>query len=106
MLAYDPYGEAITGPLERFTGRTLVTVADLEEELEAIRARGWAAEIEEFVEGEVAIAAPIRDGRGMTVGAIGVRGAVERLAEDGAPRMEIVSYVRDAARAITRDLGR
>lgn len=106
LLAYDPYGEAITGPLERFTGRTLVTVADLEEELEAIRARGWAAEIEEFVEGEVAIAAPIRDGRGMTVGAIGVRGAVERLAEDGAPRMEIVSYVRDAARAITRDLGR
>ncbi|NUR92170.1 MAG: IclR family transcriptional regulator, partial [Nonomuraea sp.] len=48
----------------------------------------------------------IRDRRAVTVGAIGIRGALERLTADGSPRMDMVSYVRDAARAITRDLSR
>ncbi|WP_113700473.1 IclR family transcriptional regulator [Nonomuraea lactucae] len=106
LLAYDPYGEAGPGPLPAFTARTLVTGDDLAKELELVRGRGWAGEVEELVEGEVSIAAPIRDRRGLAVGAIGVRGAVERLADGGEPRKEVVSYVRDAARAITRDLGR
>ncbi|MEU7857204.1 IclR family transcriptional regulator [Nonomuraea sp. NPDC049141] len=92
--------------LPAFTPRTITGADDLAKELELVRGRGWACDVEELVEGEVSIAAPIRDGRGVTVGAIGVRGAVERLADDGEPRITIVSYVRDAARAITRDLSR
>ncbi|MFI7416979.1 IclR family transcriptional regulator [Nonomuraea sp. NPDC049684] len=107
LLAYDPYGESLAAPpLPACTDRTLVDAAKLEEELEQVRARGWAAEMEELTEGEVAIAAPIKDPRGLVVGAIGIRGAVERLTADGALTMEYVSYVRDAARAITRDLAR
>ncbi|MEU1722359.1 IclR family transcriptional regulator [Nonomuraea sp. NPDC005692] len=107
LLAYDPYGESLAAPpLPAYTDRTLVDAAKLEEELEQVRARGWAAEMEELTEGEVAIAAPIKDPRGLVVGAIGIRGAVERLTADGALTMEYVSYVRDAARAITRDLAR
>jgi DNA-binding IclR family transcriptional regulator len=97
---------AAEGVLAAFTPRTLTSADDLAKELELVRGRGWACDVEELVEGEVSIAAPIRDARGVTVGAIGVRGAVERLAEAGEPNITIVSYVRDAARAITRDLSR
>jgi DNA-binding IclR family transcriptional regulator len=57
------------------------------------------------VAGEVSLAAPIDDRRGVTVGAIGISGPVERLMENGAPRNDLVSYVREAARAVSRDLG-
>lgn len=106
LLAFDPYGGAVPDALESFTERTLTTADDLGKELELVRGRGWAADLEELVDGEVSIAAPIRDARGVAVGAIGVRGAVERLAEAGEPRKDMVSYVRDASRAITRDLSR
>jgi general nucleoside transport system ATP-binding protein len=43
--------------------------------------------------------------RGTTVGAIGLSGAVERLCDDRGLRMDQVSYVRDAARSISRELG-
>ncbi|MFG1965058.1 IclR family transcriptional regulator [Nonomuraea sp. NPDC049028] len=99
-------GELAVEGLAAFTPRTLTRADDLAKELELVRGRGWACDVEELVEGEVSIAAPIRDARGVTVGAIGVRGAVERLAEGGEPSITIVSYVRDAARAITRDLSR
>ncbi|MFI6574314.1 IclR family transcriptional regulator [Nocardiopsis sp. NPDC050513] len=116
LMAYDPLAvpEEDTPASESdgvvslpvFTRHTIVSPAALEEQLAEVRDNGWAWEAEELVEGEVSIAAPIRDRRGVTVGGIGVRGAVERLAgEDGKPDMEQVSYVRDAARAISRDLG-
>ncbi|MEV6152016.1 IclR family transcriptional regulator [Nonomuraea sp. NPDC052129] len=104
--ATAPGGEPVVEGLAAFTPRTLTRADDLAKELELVRGRGWACDVEELVEGEVSIAAPIRDARGVTVGAIGVRGAVERLAEGGEPSITIVSYVRDAARAITRDLSR
>ena len=65
----------------------------------------WATDHEELVEGEVSYAAAVRDRRGNVVGAIGISGPVERLFRDGAPDTEFVSYVREAARAVSRDLG-
>lgn len=105
LLAYDPYAEAIP-PLAALTKKTITSPADLQAELELIRSRGWAAEAEEFEEGESALAAPIKDRRGIVVGAIGIRGAIERLTRSSDASMQYVSYVRDAARAITRDLSR
>jgi DNA-binding IclR family transcriptional regulator len=106
LLAYDPYDEEGAQPLAAHTPATITGRDELAKELELVRGRGWACDVEELVEGEVSIAAPIRDRRGLTVGAIGVRGAIERLAEGGEPSITVVSYVRDAARAITRDLSR
>ncbi|MFI6394904.1 IclR family transcriptional regulator [Nonomuraea sp. NPDC050547] len=88
LLAHDPYEESD------------------ENGLDLVRSQGWAADLEELEEGEVSVAAPIKDPSGVVVGAIGIRGAVERLTRDGALDMRYVSYVRDAARAITRDLAR
>ena len=51
----------------------------------------------ELVLGEAAIAAPIRDDRNLVVGAIGIRGAMERLcADQDTVRTELVAFVRDA----------
>ncbi|GAB3704675.1 IclR family transcriptional regulator [Nocardiopsis oceani] len=115
LMAFDPLAapEEVASvetdaPVEltSFTRHTVTSMATLEGQMTDIRDNGWGWEAEELVDGEVSIAAPIRDRRGVTVGAIGVRGAVERLRSDeGKPDMEQVSYVRDAARAISRELG-
>jgi DNA-binding IclR family transcriptional regulator len=56
--------------------------------------------------GEAGVAAPIRGQGGLVVGAMGVSGAVERICGPGGrPNPALVTYVRDAARAVSRDLG-
>ncbi|WP_017575126.1 IclR family transcriptional regulator [Nocardiopsis kunsanensis] len=112
LLAYDPLArpedaeEDPAADLPAFTRHTITSPEALARRTATVREAGWTWEAEELVEGEVSIAAPIQDRRGLTVGAIGVGGAVERLRdEDGEPDMQQVSYVRDAARAVSRELG-
>jgi DNA-binding IclR family transcriptional regulator len=107
LLAHNPYAtdELIAEGLDAFTARTVTEPASLRSELDEVRARGWATDLEELVEGEVSLAAPIQDRRAVTVGAIGISGPVERLSENGSPRSDLISYVREAARSVSRDLG-
>jgi DNA-binding IclR family transcriptional regulator len=107
LLASSEYAfeEVASAGLPGFTDATITDPDALHAELDTVRRRGWAADVEELVAGEVSIAAPISDRRGAIVGAIGISGPVERLCEDGDARSELVSYVREAARAISRDLG-
>jgi DNA-binding IclR family transcriptional regulator len=101
---YEAHEVSAAG-LARFTPNTITDDGALTAELTAVLDRGWAADVEELVVGEVSLAAPIDDRRGVTVGAIGISGPVERLLENGQPRNDLVSYVREAARAVSRDLG-
>jgi len=104
LLAYRAAGPV--APLETFTRRTVVTPRALAAALSEVRAAGWAAEVEELTVGEAAVAAPIRGFGGLVVGAIGVSGLVERICDRKyVPHPQLVGYVRDAARAISRDLG-
>jgi DNA-binding IclR family transcriptional regulator len=110
LLAYDV--ELAGGvlqrdePLDAFTRRTIVAPKVLARALAEVRDRGWAADIEESSPGQAGIAAPIRGYGGLVVGAIGVSGAVERICDGrGQPSQVLVGYVRDAARAVSRDLG-
>ncbi|WP_091450302.1 IclR family transcriptional regulator [Actinokineospora iranica] len=108
LLAFDLQGESLLDELalKRFTARTLTTRRALTDDLERVRKLGWGAEVEEMIDGEAAVAAPIHDDRGIAVGAIGVSGAIERVCdENGKPRLDLVSTVRDAARSISRNLG-
>jgi DNA-binding IclR family transcriptional regulator len=104
LLADHPY-LARGLPLDGFTASTITDIYRLERELEHVRLRGWGADVEELVEGEASIAAPIQDRRRLTVGAMGISGSVEQLCEDRHPDEELVTYVRDAARAVSRELG-
>src|SRR6478735_2303949 len=107
LLADSPYvaDELAAAGLDRFTPATVTDADALRTQLETTRERGWAADIEELVDGEVSYAAAIKDRRGVLVGAIGISGPVERLLMDGEPSIELISYVREAARAVSRDLG-
>ncbi|MEU0535238.1 IclR family transcriptional regulator [Amycolatopsis tolypomycina] len=103
LLAYDTTLKATPEP---YTRRTLVTQTAIKRACAKVREAGWAAENGEMISGEAGIAAPIRGHGGIVVGAIGVSGAAERICEpDGAPSPRLLSQVRDAARAVSRDLG-
>ncbi len=108
LLSYDAdLAATLTrGPLEAFTRRTLVTRAALSRALTEVREAGWAGEIQEYLVGQASIAAPIRGHGGLVVGAIGISGPAERMLDGkGDPDPKLVIYVRDAARAVSRDLG-
>ena len=107
LLAHRPdlVDELLARGLPRLTQATLSTAAPLRKALDAVRENGWAAEREEAVIGESSIAAPIFDRRGDVAGAIGIAGPTERLYTRREAQPAIVGHVREAARAITRDLG-
>ena len=106
LAAYRYVAAELTADeLVRYTPSTITARDALEAELRTVKERGWAADVEELVMGESSLAAPIEDRRGVTVGAIGISGPVERMMENGSSRTDLVSYVRETARAVSRDLG-
>jgi DNA-binding IclR family transcriptional regulator len=109
LLAYHPYMAADlgngTGKLPRYTPNTITDPKVLTAELKQVLEQGWASSVEELIEGETSLAAPIRDRQGVAVGAIAISGPTERLCEDAQPRNELLSFVREGARTISRDLG-
>jgi DNA-binding IclR family transcriptional regulator len=107
LLARNQYAvdELFAAGLPRITDATITDPARLGKELQEVRRRGWATDMGELVDGEVSLAAPIDDRRDVTVGSIAIHGPYERLCHNGVPRSDMVSYVREAARAISRDLG-
>ena len=58
------------------------TLADLAGHLDLVNARGYALELEEEKPGQVGVAAPILDHRGLTVAAIGLTGPANRLSRE------------------------
>lgn len=106
LLAYDSTAFASLRGMEAFTRRTLTDRRHLARELVSVRESGFAAEVGELAPGEASLAAPIRGYGGLVVGAIGISGAIDRLcATSLRPHPRLVGYVRDAARAVSRDLG-
>jgi DNA-binding IclR family transcriptional regulator len=106
LLAYRAAGATPPREMDRYTSRTITSPASLAAVLRHVREVGWSCEVEELTRGEAAVAAPIRGHGGLVVGAIGISGHVERLCDSRyRPRPYLVATVRDAARAVSRDLG-
>jgi DNA-binding IclR family transcriptional regulator len=91
--------------LQRYTGRTVVTVGLLAEHLAVARHRGWAGELGEYRTGVGGVAAPVRTGGGLVVGALGVEGPVEELYAGASPVPRLVEQLANAAREISAGLG-
>lgn len=72
-------------PLAQHTKNTLKTVAELAKSCAEIRARGFASDNSEFLEGVRCIAAPIRDKAGAVVASIGISAPSNRLPADRHP---------------------
>jgi len=62
-------------PLRPYGKRTIIDPEKLQEELELVRARGWALDDEEYYEGARCVAAPVRAG-GRIVAAVSITGSV------------------------------
>ncbi|MGO9974109.1 MAG: IclR family transcriptional regulator [Solirubrobacteraceae bacterium] len=107
LLAHNRYvlEDLASEGLRAYTDATITDPARLERELERVRAQGWAADVGEMVPGQVALAAPIFNRRTQIVGAIGIFGPPERLLAARAPRGPLLTAVREAARAVSRELG-
>jgi DNA-binding IclR family transcriptional regulator len=105
------FGAASLDPLPpegpaAYTRHTLVVREDLDRALAEIREAGWGAEVQEMAMGDAGIAAPIRGHGGLVVGAIGLSGSVERICDTkGRPLPALIALLREAARAISRELG-
>jgi DNA-binding IclR family transcriptional regulator len=107
LLAHHPYvvDALAEAGLARYTDATICDAERLARDLARIRERGWGSEIGELTPGQVSLAAPIMDRSGLTVGAVGIFGPPERLLVARQPRGELLAYVREAARAVSRELG-
>jgi DNA-binding IclR family transcriptional regulator len=104
ILAFDDDAASrmlATSPLRSMTGDTITAPIDLKEQLADIGSTGLAYEQDEAVLGECALAGPVFDSSGTPVGAIGLVVPSANWPADPAAR----DAVRDAARAISRELG-
>jgi len=90
-------------PLGAFTPHTITDPAELDAELERIRAQGFAVDNEEYDEGLRCIGAPIYDHSGHAVAALGIGGPVTRITPERVE--ELAELVMAAARGLSRRLG-
>ncbi len=86
--------------LERRTSRTIVDRAALAAELQRTRRRGFAVDEEEFMEGMVAVAVPIADGRGRLLATLSFHAPVQRMSL--ARALEHLPRLRRAATELSR----
>jgi DNA-binding IclR family transcriptional regulator len=104
ILAFDDEAASrilAAAPLRSMTGETITSLIDLKQQLADIGSTGLAREQEEAVLGECAIAGPVLDVSGAPVGAIGLVVPSANWPVDPATS----DAVRDAARAISKELG-
>jgi DNA-binding IclR family transcriptional regulator len=85
--------------LTAYTEKTITSPAQLREELEATRQRGYALDDEEFEVGIRAVSAPIRDIDGNLVAALSMPGPTNRITPQRTP--EIAQALVEAAEAIS-----
>jgi DNA-binding IclR family transcriptional regulator len=95
--------EVLACELHRYTPQTVVEPTVLEAELAKVRERGWASTAEELEIGLNAVAAPISDGTGEVVAAVGVSGPSYRLTVESFPA--VAAHLVEGAREISARLG-
>jgi IclR family transcriptional regulator, KDG regulon repressor len=81
LLAYqtDSAIEAVAQAISHRTPSTITDLHDLQKEMDAVRRRGFATNLGEFQPNVAGIAAPVRNGHGEVLAAIGIAGPLERL---------------------------
>lgn len=107
LLAYLP-GERLDSILEGWTpeARTphsITSVAILRDQLDVVRSRGWAENVNEAEMGVASVAAPIRNGLGEVIASVSVAGPVQRVNGDSLRRF--AKPCVESALAISRRLG-
>ena len=89
--------------LTRKTPHTIRDVDALRLELDRVRKRGWAENVNEAEMGVASVAAPIRNGLGEVVASVSVAGPLQRITNDSLKRFARPTV--EAGLAISRRLG-
>ncbi len=100
LLAHlDPARQAavLSAALPALTGNSLTDPGALQDDIAAIRVRGWSFARDDVADGLSALAAPVRDGEGRVVAAMSVAGLTATLTRPGsdAPRPEALAALLD-----------
>jgi len=88
--------------LKQYTSNTLTDRTRLEEALEEIAEQGYGADDEEFIEGMVALAAPVTDSAGRMLAGVAFHAPTLRMNLDRAK--EFLSQLHSAANKLSLDL--
>jgi IclR family acetate operon transcriptional repressor len=92
-----------TGPFPRRTPNTITEPEAFRTEIERVRAKGLAADLEEGTAGLNCLAAPIRDSFGRTIAAVSISGLAHEVTRETRPALE--EALLRAAGAISRRFG-
>ena len=106
LLAYHPEQvEAFysSEPFIKRARRTITSLAQLRQEIELIRARGFAVDDEEFEDGVRCIAAPVLDRSEAAVAAVSISGPIHRITDEVV--LEWANTVMGVANDISMALG-
>lgn len=95
--------DAVLGKLTAYTPQTITRRARLREELDVVRAQGYALAADELEVGLTAVAAPIRNAHGDVIASMSVSGPSFRLPEDRVN--EVVVLLKEAAAEVSHRLG-
>lgn len=90
--------------LHSYSAHTCTDKDELVRELEEIRSRGWALEIEELALGRACIAGPIRDSSGVVVGALSFSGPLSQFRWDER-QTELIRKIIEVCDRISMRLG-
>ncbi|MBV9229302.1 MAG: IclR family transcriptional regulator [Chloroflexi bacterium] len=97
------FTRVVEAGLRPYTHNTITNPAKLKAELEAIRFRGYALDLEELEQGLRCVATSVRDHFGRVVAAIGIAGPSWRLSDNQLD--SFVQAVMTAGDSISRNLG-
>ncbi len=106
LLAWAPpelIAEVRAHPMIACTANTITSGERFDTELAAVRAQGYALDLEEYSEGLHCISAPVRDHTDKVVAALGIAGPRTRIV--GSRLDELIPLVVAAARELSRNLG-
>ncbi len=106
LLAYQPKVAELVLAKKTYpalTPHTITKAEELEEELAQIRKQGYAIDNEEFYEGNICVAAPIRNYRGTIVAAISISLSKGRVSKESISKF--VQKMTAAAEDISKEMG-
>ena len=88
--------------MPRITEHTITSLSEFMKELDCVRSRGYALDLEECEVGARCVAAPVRNHTGRVIASISISGPVNRLSDDRLP--ELIKIVTEWAQ-LSRQLG-
>lgn len=92
-----------TAPLRQWTSETPLDLDRVSNEVEAVRAKGWAEAPNQILEGVTAVSAPIFDMKGAFVATLTIAGPTNTIGSP--PEARFVDALTAAARKISANLG-